>query len=220
MIFDNDITKGLIEYTSKFNEDNNLCEDVARVIFVVFDSLEFQFQVERFFHEIGEFKSTMEILSANSKSKVVCKNIIKLASGLALSINKNNVAKMFVESGGVEAINAVLREQKESGNVVKLCVQLLRELPPDKGKSTTLLLLLLFCLVLQWIIGINERLNFDTLTETSEVHKDDLIITEIVRDIAYKHGGESGKKCILINTVFVFNACIFSHNNRSQKRKN
>ena len=43
-------------------------------------------------------------------------------------------------------------------------------------------------------LGVKEKLDFSTLAEASEVYKDDLIITEIIRDIAYKHGGESGKR--------------------------
>ena len=45
----------------------------------------------------------------------------------------------------------------------------------------------------QWIVGVKEKLDFGVLAETSEAHKGDPIITEIIRDITYKHDGESGK---------------------------
>ena len=102
------------------------------------NSPKFLFQDKEFFHKVGEFKKLTKILSANSKSEAVCTNVLKLTSGLlgeciALKISQKDLAKMFIESGGVEAINTVLSEQKESGTVVGLCVRLLRVLPPDEG---------------------------------------------------------------------------------------
>ena len=82
MIFDKGIMKTFIGFTSEFVQDSELCEDVVKILFVMFNSLRFHSQTERFFHEIGEFKSAVAILSANSKSEVVCTNVIKLISGL------------------------------------------------------------------------------------------------------------------------------------------
>ena len=109
----------------------------------MFDSLRVQSQDNEFFHEIGEFKLLTEILSANSKSEAACTNVLRLISGLlgvntALMISKKDIIKMFIESGGVEAINNVLSKQKEIRTVVGLCMQLLRVLPPDEGKSASL----------------------------------------------------------------------------------
>ena len=134
--------KTFIGFTSEFVQDSKLCEDVAIILFVVFDSLRFQFQIVRFFHEIDEFKSAVAILSANSKSEAICTSVLKLISKLlgdyiALNVSQKDLAKMFIESGGVEAINTVLSEQKESRDIVKLCIQLLHVLPPDEGKSTS-----------------------------------------------------------------------------------
>ena len=143
MIFDKGIMKTFIGFTSEFVQDSELCEDAVKILFVMFNSLRFHSQTERFFHEIGEFKSAVAILSANSKSEAVCTNVLKLISGLlgdriSLKVSQKDLAKMLIESGGVEVINTVLREQKESRGVVKLCIQLLRVLPPDEGKSASL----------------------------------------------------------------------------------
>ena len=114
----------------------------------MFDSLRVQSQDNEFFHEIGEFKLLTEILSANSKSEAACTNVLRLISGLlgvntALMISKKDIIKMFIESGGVEAINNVLSKQKEIRTVVELCMQILCVLPLDEGKSACILLLLL-----------------------------------------------------------------------------
>ena len=176
IIFDKGIVKEIADFALMYSDDYDLLNDTATIFFAVFDSFTTQFQTMRFFHSISEFKLLKKIMTTNNKSEVVCTKTLELIINLfinsnALRISKQEFTRLFVKSGGVEAINGILREQMKSGDVVKLCVQIFILFPFEHGKAQARSSKFI-CFILSVTIDVKERIDAITLEKAFDLHGD------------------------------------------------
>ena len=167
--------KEIADFTLRHAEDYDLLNDAITILFSVFYSFVAQLQAVKFFHEICGFKLLTKIMAANVKNEVVWIKALGLiidlfANSDALVINKQEITRLFVESGGVEAINDTLREQTKSVDVVKLCVRVFLEITSGQGKAQGFSSFFQICFFFSWTIGVEERIDFDALEKAFELH--------------------------------------------------